>query len=163
MPHDSEPAKLLTTPLKNGGSASLAVNGSSTPVVFTYSPPVDYDAVLITFSLLFETTNALAFGNKFIDTTLATLTNGLLLECKAQDLAFTWQTMKRTRDVVEIAEDFDVVTGATNFFRVKVALPHELRLVKSGAFGADDYLRLTVRDDLRAFSFAEAFIMGSKI
>lgn len=163
MPHDTEPAKIVTATLKNGGSANLAVNGATTPVEFSYSPPVDYDVVIEQFSFLFETNNAIAFGNKFIDSTIATLTNGLLLEAKASDLAFNWQNMKRTRDVIEISKIFDIITGTPNFMRVIIHTPAELRLVKEGAFSASDYLKLTVRDNLTAFSFAEAHIQGVRL
>lgn len=163
MPHDTEPARVVTGLLKNGNSANLAVNGSVTPVVFSYSPPTDYDVIIDQFSLLFETSNAIAFGNKFIDTTIATLTNGLLLEAKASDLSFNWQNMKRSRDIIEISKSFEIITGTPNFMRVIIHTPSEFRLVKEGAFSASDYLRLTVRDNLNAFSFAEAHFQGVRL
>jgi hypothetical protein len=85
------------------------------------------------------------------------------LEAKAGDLAFTWQNMKRTRDIVEIAQDFDIVTGTTNFMRVRVHLPRALRLLRNGTFAAPDYIRLTVRDNLSSFDFAEAYFQGVKL
>ena len=163
MPHDLEPAKVIANTLKNGGSANFSVNGSGTPQVFSYSPPVDYDVVIDQLSILFEITGALSFGNKFVDATVNTLTNGLLLEAKCSDLAFTWQNMKRTRDLIEISKSFDMVTGTPNFVRVILAAPKELRLVKEGAFSEVDYVRLTVRDNLSAFSFAEAHFVGVRL
>jgi hypothetical protein len=163
MSHQGEPTKLITATLKNGSASNLAVDGSSVEKVFTYSAPADYDVYLEQFQIIIETANALAFGNKFIDTTIATLTNGLLLETKNNDLEFNWQNMKRTRDLIEISESFEIVTGAVNFMVVRIKLPHELLLVKQGAFPADDYLRLKVRDNLTAITFAEAHFVGGRL
>lgn len=159
---DDIPSRVFTAPLKNGGSANLAVDGSVTPVVFTLGAPANWDLQVNQLSFLFETTTAIGFGNKFMST-VAALTNGLLLECKAADLAFTWQVMKRTRDVVEISSIFDIITGTTNFFRANVLLPSSLRLYKPGTYGTDDYLRVTVRDNISALTFAEAYVQGVKL
>lgn len=160
---DDIPSKVIANSIKNGGSSNLNVNGSVTPVVFEYNPPNNYDIEINQLTFLFEDTGAFAFGNKFILNTLATLANGLLLECKGDDLAFTWQNMKRTRDIIEIAEIFDIITGAVNFMRVNVHLPRSLRLSRNGTFAAKDYLRVTVRDDLTTLDFAEVFFQGVKI
>ena len=158
---DAIPSRLFTTTIKNAGSANLAVNGSVTPVVFEANPPNNYDVEITQFALLIEGT-AFAFGNKFVLNTLATLTNGLLIEVKAADLVVTWQNAKRTRDLIEICEDFSIVTGATtaNFLRVNVHLPTALRLSRAGTYVNPDYLRLTVRDNLTSITFAEAFVQG---
>ena len=159
---DDIPSKVIATAVKNGTSANLAVDGSVTPVVFEYQPPASHEIEITQLSLLFEGT-AMAFGNKFVLNTLSTLTNGLLLECKAADLAFTWQNAKRTRDVIEIAKDFSIVTGTVNFMRANIHLPRSLRLARAGTYAQPDYLRLTVRDNLVSFAFAEAFLQGTKI
>ena len=159
---DDIPSKVIATAVKNGTSANLAVDGSVTPVVFEYQPPASHEIEITQLSLLFEGT-AMAFGNKFVLNTLSTLTNGLLLECKAADLAFTWQNAKRTRDVIEIAKDFSIVTGTVNFMRANIHLPRSLRLARAGTYAQPDYLRLTVRDNLTTFDFAEAFFQGTKI
>jgi hypothetical protein len=160
---DDIPSKVIASAIKNGNSANLAVDGSDTPVVFEFNPPGDYEIEVTQLSLLFEDTDAFQFGNKFVLNTLATLANGLLLECKAADLAFNWQNMKRTRDIIEISRDFSIVTGTVNFLRANVHLPRSLRLARAGTYAQPDYLRLTVRDILTSFSFAEAFFQGTKI
>ena len=161
---DDIPSLIIANSIKTGGgSANLAVNGSVTPVVFEYNPPNNRDIEITALSLLFEDTGAFAFGNKFILNTLGTLANGLLLEVKANDDAVTWQNMKRTRDIVEVCSDFDIVTGTVNFFRAKVHLPQRLRLARAGTFTNPDYIRLTVRDDLSSLDFAEAHFQGVKL
>jgi len=156
---DDVPSRLFTTPIKNGGSANLAVDGSVTPVVFEANPPNNYDVQITAFSFLFEGAT-MAFGNRFVLNAITTLANGLLLEIKAADLSVTWQNMKRTRDLIEITDDFNLVTGTTNFLKINVHLPLALRLSRAGTFAQPDYLRITVRDNLTAFSFAEAFVQG---
>lgn len=160
---DDIPSRVIAASVKNAGSANLAVNGSVTPVVFEYQPPAGYDIDIHGLSLLFEDVTAFAFGNNFVRSGLATLANGLLLECKAADLSFTWQNMKRTRDVVEISSDFDMVTGTINFLRANIQLPRNLRLSRDGTYAQPDYLRLTVRDNLTSFDFAEAFFQGTRV
>ena len=161
---DDVPSLIIATSIKSAGSANLAVNGSVTPVVFEYNPPSGYDIEISDLSFIFEDTTALAFGNRFITTALTTLANGLLLELKAYDTVVSpWQVMRRTRDVIEISDHFEVVTGTTNMLRVSVHLPHHLRLARTGTFGAADYLRVTVRDDLTSLDFAEAYVQGIKL
>ena len=162
---DDIPSFIITNSIKTGGgSANLGVNGSVTPVVFEYNPPATHDIEINALSLLFEDTGAFAFGNKFILSTINTLTNGLLLELKASDTVVSpWQNMKRTRDIIEICSDFSIVTGTTNFLRAKLHLPSTLRLSRAGTFATADYLRLTVRDDLSTLDFAEAHFQGVKL
>jgi hypothetical protein len=161
---DDVPSKIIAKPLKDAGtSADMAVDGSVTPVVYFYNPPANWDIEIHQLSFLFEDADNIAFGNQFVLDTVDNLANGLLLEVKATDESFTWQNMKRTRDLIEICEDFDVVTGARNFFRVKVHLPRSLRLARDGTFGSPDYIQVTVRDDLSSFNFIEAFFQGVKI
>lgn len=161
---DDVPSKIMSTALKKaGGGASLAVDGSTTPVVFDYNPPTNWDVEINQLTFIFEDVAGVAFGNQFVYDDISTLTNGLLLEAKSDDVSFTWQNIKRSRDLVEICDDFDVVTGTRNFFRVKVHLPKALRLARDGTFASPDYLQVTVRDDLSSLNFAEAFIQGVKL
>lgn len=158
-------AKLINQALKNGAANNMAVDGSAVSKVFSYSPPAGFDVEISTVCLLCETSNAMTFGNKFIDTTIATLANGLLLEVKAADVAFTWQNCKRTRDLVELTEggDFEIVTATPNFFRAELWLPEKLKLSKQGTWLTDDYLKATVRDNLTAITFMEIFFQGVKL
>lgn len=158
-------AKLIAGTLKNGSSSNLAVNGSGTPQVFSRVPGATYDEEIGVLCLIAETSNALAFGNKFIDSTIGTLANGLLIEGKCDDVEFTWQNCKRTRDLLELASQggMDIITGTPNVFHCHFWLPDRLRLAKQGTYPNDDYLRVTVRDDLRAFSYMEVFFQGVKL
>lgn len=161
---DGFPSLLIANSIKTaGGNANLNQNGSITPVVFMYNPPNNYDIEVTALSLLFEDSGAFAFGNRFILSTLNTLPVGLLLEVKAGDQTMTWQNMRRTRDIVEICSDFDVITGTTNFFRAKIHLPKSLRLFRAGTFAQPDFIKVTVRDDLTSLDFGEAHFQGVKL
>lgn len=161
---DDIPSLIIANSIKNGGSSNLAVDGSVTNAVFEYTPPNNYDIQVTALSLLFESTTAFGFGNVFVRTAISTLANGLVLSCKAGDQTVDpWQNMRRTRDIIEICQDFNIVTGTTNFFRARIHLPQSLRLFRSGTFTNPDYLRLTVRDNLSSFTFAEAHFQGVKL
>lgn len=158
-------SKVVNAALKNGSSSNMAVNGSVTPQVFVYSTPNNFSAEVSVLSLLLETNNSVAFGNKFVDNTIATLTNGLLLEIKSDDVEFTLQNCKRTRDLVELTEGgkFDIVLGTPNFFRVQLWLPSKLKLCRQGTHPTDDFIRATVRDNLSGLQFMEIFLQGVKL
>jgi len=159
------PTKILTTALKNGSATNMAVNGSVTPQVFVYNPPADWDIEIHTITLVAETAGAIAFGNKFIDTNLATLANGLLFEVKINDETSTWQNCKRTRDLVELSANggFNVLSGTPNLLRVEFHVCKQLRLARAGTFANPDYVRATVRDNLNTISYLEVFMQGAKL
>lgn len=164
-PLDDAPSQIIAGLLRTGGgSANLGVDGSVTPVVFSASPPAGYDVEVTALSLLFEDSTAVNFGNKFVYNAINTLANGLLLEAKIGDVVISpWQNMKRTRDLIEICEDFNIVTGTPAFVRIRVKLPPYMRLAREGTFAQPDYVRLTVRDNLAALDFAEAHFLGVKL
>lgn len=163
---DDVPSLIIATSVKAviAGTPSFAVNGAVTPVVFEYNPGASYDIEINAITMLFESTTAFGFGNVFVRTALATLANGLQLDLKAGDLQLSvWQNMRRTRDIIEIADDFNIVTGTTNFFRASLHLPKSMRLFRAGTYVTPDFLRLTVRDDLSSFTFAELHFQGVKL
>jgi hypothetical protein len=163
---DDVPSLIIATSVKAviAGTPSFAVNGAVTPVVFEYNPGVSYDIEINAITMLFESTTAMGFGNVFVRTAIATLANGLQLDLKAGDQQLSvWQNMRRTRDIIEISDDFNIVTGTTNFFRAQIHLPKSMRLFRSGTYVNPDFLRLTVRDDLTSFTFAELHFQGVKL
>jgi len=144
-------------------SAALNVNGAVTPVVFEYNPPAGFDIEVSALSINIEDTGAFAFGNKFVLSTLASLTNGLLLEMKAGDVVFSpWANMQKTRDIFKASSDFSIVTSGTNYLRSIFHIPHPLRLARSGTYTNPDYIRITVRDDLTSLDYAELYLQGLK-
>jgi hypothetical protein len=147
--------------LTNGGSVNLAANGAVTPLVFTLVAGSS-ELRIDTLSLILEFPNATNYGDKFVTTSIGALTNGMLLEAKSYDnLISPWQNMRRTRDLIEIADSVDVLSAQSNLFRVNVRLPSgRLVLARSSQFLSPDFVRITVRDNLTAFSWAEAYVQG---
>jgi hypothetical protein len=154
-------SRILNGPLKNGNAKNMAVDGSGTPQVFGVSPTSEFGVELEQFCLIAETTNTFAFGNKFIDSTIGTLGNGLLIEVKAGGEEFVIENCARTRDLIKIARPggWDAITAATKFFRADIWIPPRLRLVKDSS----DYVRATVRDNLSALSYMEIYLQGVKL
>lgn len=157
-------SKYFSATLKNGSNSNMAVNGSSAPVPFTLVKPSAQDVRIGAISIIAEC-SGLAFGNKFIESTITALTNGLLFEAKADDVPIVWQTAKRTRDLIEIAAPGGVVlvSGSPSLFKVDLWLPENLKFIKAGIFTSDDYFRVTVRDDLRNLHFLEVALQGVKL
>lgn len=148
---------LLTDPVSSG--TDLAVDGSGTNVDFEYTGEADESVELTSLSLLFED-NGFKVGDNFMNE--STLANGLFLEIKAQDVVLPTITMQRTRDLVEFsrpAEPF-VFVGANALLRSLRVADTGIVLAPKGTFGTDDYVRLTVRDNLTGLSFGHARLAG---
>lgn len=159
-------AKLWNSPLKNGGSSNMAVNGSVTPVVFSYEPGANDDSHVEVMCLIAEFTGAAAIGNKFLADAVGTLTNGLLIEAKADDVVYSFGNAKRTRDLIEFSQPqggLNLITGTSSLIQIFFFIPEGLTLCKAGTFASPDFIKATVRDDLRSISFLEIFLQGVKL
>lgn len=158
--------KLWNSALKDGSSSNMAVNGSATNKVYSVNPSANYDIGLKTVCLIAEFSGAVGIGNKFLSDAMATLANGLLIEAKFSDSAYTWATLKRTRDLIEVSipeGGLNIIASTTSMIQIFLYLPPFTRMCRQGAFTADDYLKATVRDDLRALSYVEMFVQGVKL
>ena len=158
-------SKLWNAPLKNGSSSNLAVNGSSTPQVFSIAPDADHEIEVLTMCLIAEFTGGPAIGNKFIADAVGTLTNGLLVEAKVGDIPFTFGNLKRTRDLIEVSTPqggFNIISGTTSVMQLFFYVPLGMKLAKLGSFTPDDYVRATVRDNLNSLGYMEIFLQGVK-
>jgi hypothetical protein len=159
-------AKLWNQALKNGGSSNMAVNGSGTPQIFSLTANASSDFEIQSMCLIAEFTGSVAIGNKFIADAVATLANGLLVEAKVDDEAYSFGNLKRTRDLVEVSQPqggFNVIAGTTSLLQIFFFIPPHMRLVKTGEFSVDDYVRATVRDNLNGLGYLEIFLQGVKL
>jgi hypothetical protein len=141
--------------LLNSGSKDLTVNGSVTPVVFSYSP--GSGTVRLTgISLILRdegTTDLNKFG------VLSALTNGLLMQYSISSSDYTLANMKDNSDVANVFSDvqhfgnsatlsiLSVVTpqgwgNSTNIFKGKLLLRNGVILTDS------DSIKVTVRDNI---------------
>lgn len=139
-----------TNYLLNGSSNSMSVNGSSTPVSFTYTVPGGqtwYVQNINLFMIDGGTMDPTDFGS------IAGLTNGLLLEASVSGNLYTIGTYKNN---VELATLFSSssVGNSTTLFGTSGFLETSDIYLGSKVFkpeitlNAGDYIRVTVRDNL---------------
>lgn len=163
---DHTPYKLWGQPLKNGSSADMAVNGSSTPVEFSIVNTGDDDYELISMCLIAEFLGELAIGPKFLMGSINTLTNGLLIQAKLNDEVFTYGNFKSTHDILEVSQPqggLNIIAGTNTLIQIFFLVPEHTQARAHGTFATDDYVKATVRDDLRNIWFMECYLQGVKI
>ena len=150
--------------LKNGGNADMSVDGSGTPVAFTLDADPSADIDIHKLHLTAELGAALAAGNNFLISTISTLTNGLLIEGQMGGLAFTVANLKRTRDFFALGPWVVQAIGSNNaLVHAPIYLPPGARICKQGTYPTNDFLKITVRDNLSALTQLEAFAQGTKL
>lgn len=160
----SLPGRILNSPLKNGSVSNLAVDGSGTPQDFSLSPSADFGVRVGVITFYVETTDNLALGDKFVVDSISTLTNGLLFKVRSQNVEYTLENCKRTRDLLKLSKGSpDMLVGATSFLRVNLWVPGGILLAKDGTYGTDDFVSVRVQDDLRGLDFAEVFLQGVRV
>lgn len=137
----------------NGGSSSLLVNGSGTPVDFTINAATDED-IFIQEMRFYGGGNGIKFGQFLSKNTK--LTNGIEVTIQSDNESITLPLIKSTEDFKNkfafgsaAAGQFsvDVQAGADQFLAsFSFATPFPLRAV--GSFTTDDFIRVRIRDDL---------------
>lgn len=100
------PSNYITAYLENSGSNDMGIDGSSTPVAFTYAPPAGFDFLAVRILLYMES------GSNFVSTSfmhLAALTNGVRTSAGGAELT-NWQ------DNIDIIDDmFDLSNAGVAF------------------------------------------------
>ena len=137
-------------------------DGSTTPIVYSIPLKTGYD-ILIKEIRFFGTASSIKFL-QFLSLN-APLTNGIVVEVKSDDQTLT------TADVIKVTEDFkhewtfggdwilNDQPGAADFLSTFVfETPFPLRA--PGTFPTDDYLRVTIRDNLSAITKLRALAFG---
>lgn len=142
---------------------NLLQNGSVTPVIFSIDAQTDKE--LFIESLIFSAQgNGIQYGN-FLSKG-GNLTNGVLIEIKSDNIVTTFPVIKNTES---FKNRFAALSNiASNFVLEQPSGPDEMISIlrfenpfilrESGAFSSDDYIRVTIRDDLTSgisrFDFA---------
>lgn len=130
---------------------NLLVNGSVTPVEFTISADPT-EVKFITKVAFGGRGNGIKFG-QFLSKAGSGLTNGILVSYKSNDFMAQREPIKTTGDFLDLhAEDPDnfsiyVQAGGDKFIAV-LEFPSPLELRPQGEFGTDDYLTISIRDDI---------------
>lgn len=149
----------------NGGSEDLNVNGSTTPVEFIV--PADPSKDLVVNSLIFE---AFAGGikiDKFLSLNNA-LTNGILIEVKAEDEVFQFLPITTTSEfdahfAYGPGRSFEIVFASGNDSMVTRYGPDTAFIIKKqGTYASDDYIKVIVRDNLNSIAKINFIASGAK-
>lgn len=161
----------------SNGSSSLAVNGSSTNVVFSISAVSDYDIYISEIQIIIADTGTLAL-NKFGD--LSALTNGVrcLWNVNPEGSVVLSDNMKMVRDFIQFGNATigfgdgvnaflaDVSGGGTEKaylpavdFTKKFGMRDGLKLTR----GSSDSITFIVRDDLTGLTAFNITANGKKI
>jgi hypothetical protein len=132
----------------NGASKNLLVNGSVTPVVFQITTVSNED--IFVESLRFHGSASTIKWGQFL--AISTLTNGLLVEIKSDDTSFAFDAIVDTDDFKnewnyrQPFELFDQPSSVSFTASYSLSTPFPLRA--TGTFSTDDYVKVTVRDNL---------------
>jgi len=144
---------------KNGGSPSLLVNGSTTPVAFTYDADLDHDIALqeIRFTLA---SNSITFGNDYFGATSGPLPNGLLVQATTVEGTVTVETIYQNEDFVNFSSP-----GGFNWVVSSKDLMTSAYLIGGGLVlraNTSDKITVTVRDNISSAGiYFRCFIKGN--
>jgi hypothetical protein len=137
-----------TVSLLNGSSDAMNVNGSVTPVNFSFAPASGETWYVRSISLYIED----AVGNSTGFGSISSLTNGLILQVQSDGVSNDVVTLKDNIDVLSYFSDQIVSEIKAGFFGSVAILfgsniyrhPQQMKLVGNSS----DYIRLRVRDNL---------------
>lgn len=152
--------KFLTT----GLSEDMTVNGSATPVEFFINAhPTKRKVVqLITFS---GVTTGVKYG-QFLGLN-SKLTNGIVVDYKTQDETASFDEVINSTDDFEddwalVPSDFrlTIASGGDHFNSTKDLRNNVIVLEPQGSFSTDDFIRITINDNLSSISEMNARAKG---
>lgn len=146
--------KIYSKYAKNGTSSALNVDGSSTPIIFQIFADSSED-IFVDQLLLYGTCAGIKFG-QFLSINNA-LNNGLLIVIKSDDLVTTFDTITTTEEMQSIfasgAKGFQMFqTPALDSFSAVKEFITPFPIRAQGTFSTDDYIKITVRDNLSSIS-----------
>lgn len=139
------PASIKNAFVKNGTNESLLVDGSGTPVEFTYLADATYDTSLQEISFVMAS-NSITFGSNYFGATGGPLTNGLLVQVVSGGNTGTVAVLKRNEDFVTYASPggFGWVVSSKDMMYANYLIGGGLKLKA----GTSDKVSITVRDDI---------------
>ena len=148
----------------NNGSEDMNVNGSGQPIDFTV--PADATRDIIIESLAFESFASNIRIDKFLSLNQP-LSNGILVEVKSEDTCFQFLTIKNTNEF-----DSHFAYGPGRSFRLTIASGNDALvsrfgpaspfvLKKQGTYAQDDYIKVTVSDNLSSINKLAFLAFGS--
>lgn len=145
------------------GVIDLNVNGSGTPQVFTF--PMDaLDDLFITEIKFYGRDNGIQFSN-FLGNN-GSLTNGILVEIKTDNNMIQLPPIRTTDDFDDVfsfgGSNFDVyfASGDDKFSARFLSSAFPLRRTGTFGVGNDDYIRITIRDNLTNINYLRCIVSG---
>ncbi len=149
---------------ENGGSNDMTVNGSVTPVEFTVTADANFDTVVE--SLAFESFASGIKIDKFLSLN-SSLSTGLIIEVKSEDTIFQFLPITDTQEfdahfAYGPGRSFDLIFASGNdsmVARFGPATPFIIK--KQGTYATDDYIKVTVADNLSQISSLQFLIFGA--
>jgi hypothetical protein len=142
-----------TSPFDN----NMLVNGSTTPVNFRINALSTTD-LFIEHLWFYGGGNSIKFDQFLSKSSPAKLPNGILVTVKSDDIITTFPVIQDTQD---FKNKWSALSGDAANFRVDVqsaadqfvailTLPNPFLLRVAGSFTTDDYINVSIRDDLSA-------------
>lgn len=154
--------KHVTNTVTHGptGFDDLRVNGSITPVPFAIYPDLNMD-IYIKELRFFGNGNGIKFG-QFLSSSI--LTNGVLVEIKSDDKQIMFDPIRTTDDFKHefsfgAGQGFQLhIQAGRDDFLAAFTFDSPFPLRKVGTFAIDDYIKVTIRDNLSSGLLAFQFI-----
>lgn len=143
----SNPESIKNEFVKNGSNESLLVDGSVTPVVFTYDADASQNISLQEIKFIMSS-NSITFGTDYFGATSGPLPNGLLVEIIASGNTGTVANLYKNECFVAFSSPggFTWVVSSKDMMSATYVLGGALTLIA----GTSDKVRVTVRDDIDA-------------
>lgn len=145
------------------GIVDLNVNGENTPVVFTF--PMDtLNDIFINEIKFYGRDNGIQFQN-FLGQNSA-LTNGILVEIKTNNNIIQLPPIRTTDDFDDVfsfgGSNFDVyfASGDDKFTARFLASAFPLRRAGTFGTGNDDYIKITIQDNLNTINYLQCVVSG---
>jgi len=141
------------------GSPSLLVDGSVTPVVFTYTAHPTQDISLQEVKFVMAA-NGITFGTDYFGATAGPLPNGLLVEVTAGGVTGTVALLQQNEDFVNFASPggFEWVVSSKDLLASTWLVGGGLKLEA----GSADKVQITVQDDIdSAGVYFRCFVRGN--
>lgn len=154
------PSNIKNEFVKDGGSSDdLLVDGSSTPVTFTYDADGTHDISLQEVKFVLAS-NSVTFGTGYFGATSGPLTNGLKVEVTSGGETGVVALLKQNEDFVHFASPggFEWVVSSKDMMSALWLVGGGLKLYA----GTADNVKITVQDDIdSAGVYFKCFVKGN--
>jgi hypothetical protein len=142
---------------------AMNVDGSSTPVVFELPAIADFSQ-FVTAIIVHGLDNGIKLQN-FLGQNSA-LTNGLTWSLQSNEQAFTFPNIDSTREIKRFATaagwSLDIEASADDALAIKDFGLTPIEIKKAGSFTTDDFIQITVNDDLTNVTDLRVIAIGFK-